>query len=298
MARNPVWSDEENDALVAAYFAMLSEEMAGRDYVKAEHRRALEARIGRSKASVEWKHMNLSHALDLVGLPTIEGYRPAPNIQRSLADAVERFLDARPEWQRLGVAPPPVTAAGLAEAGAVWTDAPGVAPPVGPGPVPPLVMADAVPDLRAPAAPPEPALERLAGKFDPVERDHRNRDLGARGEAMVVAFERERLIRAGEHRLADKVRQISLEDDGAGFDVLSFDPGGRERWLEVKTTAGGARTPFYVTRNELAVGDRRPDAWRVARVYDVARRPRLFELGPPLGERVNLQPEVWRAGWG
>lgn len=35
-----VWSAEENDAIVAAYFAMLADELAGRSFVKAERRRA------------------------------------------------------------------------------------------------------------------------------------------------------------------------------------------------------------------------------------------------------------------
>jgi len=35
------WTDQENDLLVADYFAMLGEEMAGRGYVKAHHRRAI-----------------------------------------------------------------------------------------------------------------------------------------------------------------------------------------------------------------------------------------------------------------
>lgn len=147
------------------------------------------------------------------------------------------------------------------------------------------------PLIRAPYSETTPTSSRRL-------RDHRNRALGAWGEALVVDFERARLIRAGKERLAERVRQVSLEDDGAGFDVLSFEPDGAERWLEVKTTAGGARTPFFLTRNEMAVGERRPEAWRVARVYDVARRPRLFELGPPLAERLRLEPEVWRAGFG
>jgi hypothetical protein len=43
------------------------------------------------------------------------------------------------------------------------------------------------------------------------------------------------------------------EGDGAGFDIASFDPDGRERFIEVKTTNGAATTPFFLTRNEMAV---------------------------------------------
>ncbi len=35
------WTDAENDLLVADYFAMLGEEIAGRPYVKRRHRLAI-----------------------------------------------------------------------------------------------------------------------------------------------------------------------------------------------------------------------------------------------------------------
>ena len=40
MASGP-WTDEENDLIVADYFAMLADDMAGRPYNKAQHRRSL-----------------------------------------------------------------------------------------------------------------------------------------------------------------------------------------------------------------------------------------------------------------
>lgn len=38
---NGPWTDEENDLIVADYFAMLADDIAGHRYNKAEHRRAL-----------------------------------------------------------------------------------------------------------------------------------------------------------------------------------------------------------------------------------------------------------------
>lgn len=35
------WSDEQNDAIVADYSAMLGDDIAGRPYSKAEHNRLL-----------------------------------------------------------------------------------------------------------------------------------------------------------------------------------------------------------------------------------------------------------------
>lgn len=96
--------------------------------------------------------------------------------------------------------------------------------------------------------------------------------------------------------LANKIRWIADEDgDGAGYGVLSFDPAGSERLLEVKTTNGSARTPFFLSRNECAVADEHPDRWRLYRVHLFATGPRVFTLAPPLQAALKLTAETWRA---
>lgn len=73
---------------------------------------------------------------------------------------------------------------------------------------------------------------------------------------------------------------------------------GRERLVDVNTTHGARTTPFFVTRNERALSQERPEAFRFYRLYDLARSPRLFKLRPPLEQSVMLEPESWRAGFG
>ena len=98
----------------------------------------------------------------------------------------------------------------------------------------------------------------IARKFDVAGRDERNRALGRAGEERVLAHERAALRTAGRDDLARKVRWVSEEDgDGAGYYIASFGPDGRERLIEVKTTNGWERTPFHITRNELAVAEQR-----------------------------------------
>ena len=46
---NGAWTDEENDLIVADYFAMLADDISGRPYSKAEHNRHLQQRIDRSR---------------------------------------------------------------------------------------------------------------------------------------------------------------------------------------------------------------------------------------------------------
>ena len=98
--------------------------------------------------------------------------------------------------------------------------------------------------------------------------------------------------------LAKKIRWISEEDgDGAGYDILSFDEKGKERFLEVKTTVGSDTTPFYITRNELSLSSERPEAFRLCRVFDFSIRPRMFELAPPLADFVHLSPLSYEASF-
>lgn len=274
------WSDAENDAIVADYFAMLADDAAGRAYSKAAHRRALVARIGRAEGSVEYKHQNISAVLKGLGEDWIAGYKPAFNFQWSLVDAVARWLARHPDWvARLPAAGSSVLREGAARASTALRDD----APLWIGPPP-----------THSNAPPPGELEQMmavAAKFDVAERDARNRALGRAGEARVVASERATLAAAGRHDLAERVRWVADEDgDGAGYDIASFDADGAERLLEVKTTNGWERTPFHLTRNEIAVADERREAWQLVRLWNFAREPRAFAIRPPLDAHVSLTP--------
>jgi Domain of unknown function (DUF3883) len=155
-----------------------------------------------------------------------------------------------------------------------------------------------VPTLSAARETVPKRLQRLVRKFDPVERDHRNRSLGKAGEAFVVDLDRRQLNESDRPELARKVRWTAAEDgDGAGYDVLSFDLRGQERLIEVKTTNGSARTPFFMTRNECSLARERPAEWRIYRVHLFATGPRVFTISPPLENAVRLIPETWRASF-
>jgi hypothetical protein len=47
------WTDAQNDAIVADYFAMLADDIARRPYGKTAHNRLMQAAIGRSRGSIE-----------------------------------------------------------------------------------------------------------------------------------------------------------------------------------------------------------------------------------------------------
>jgi hypothetical protein len=266
-----IWQDDELDIIVADYFAMLADDLSGQPYVKSRHSAALMAQIGRTHRSVEFKHQNISAVMDELGMPWIPGYKPKRNYQNAIFDAIDRYLTLHPAVLE------PVS----------------ILPPRPPLPVEVFVPP---PTLSVPAKLVPERLRRLVQKFDPVERDHRNRALGKAGEAFVVDVERRQLTEAERPDLARKVRWTASEDgDGAGYDVLSFDRAGAKRLIEVKTTNGSARTPFFLSRNECDLATQRPADWRIYRVHLFAMSPRIFSITPPLENTVRLAPEAWRA---
>lgn len=272
--RGKIWQDEELDLIVADYFAMLGAELAGQPYVKAHHNKSVMARIGRSHFSVELKHGNISAVLEALGLPWIKGYRPMANYQKAIFPAIERYLTKHPQVLE------PV--AKLSPAVPASSDEVFVEPP-------------SVIEMEKPA---NRALRQLIRKFDPAVRDEHNRKLGKAGEEFVLGVERERLKAAKRSDLARKVRWVAEEEgDGAGYDVLSFEPSGEERLLEVKTTNGSARTPFFLTRNECRCAEERAEDWRIYRVHLFATERRIFSIAPPLRQSVNLRAETWRASF-
>lgn len=267
------WQDDELDVIVEDYFAMLEEDLSGRPYNKSSHSRAVMSQIGRTHRSVEFKHQNISAVLDELGMPWIPGYIPKRNYQNAIFDAIDRYLTRDPSTLERAQ---PAPATDLLPS-KVFVDAP--------------VPSDT--EARMPDR-----LQALVRKFDPVARDYRNRALGTAGEHFVLELEQRCLIESDRADLARKVRWVAAEDgDGMGYDIASFDRAGRERLIEVKTTNGSARTPFFLSRNERETAERMSAVWCLYRVHLFAKTPRVFTITPPLENAVKLRAETWRASF-
>lgn len=84
-------------------------------------------------------------------------------------------------------------------------------------------------------------------------------ELGRMGEEFAVRYETNRVL-AFAPQDADRIIHLSIEQgDGAGFDIISLNEDGSERYIEVKTTVGGLDTPFYMSENERAFFDLHKD---------------------------------------
>jgi hypothetical protein len=273
------WSNSEVRAAVDDYLAMLTAEMTGQRYSKAEHRRALRPRLNavRTEAAIEFKHQNISAAMLDLGLPYIRGYKPRGNYQAALAMEIRRRLEADPR----------LLAALRAGTG-------GGTPPDGRLQRAPVPVPAALPTVTAP---PARATDHRRGRHpDYGLLQEENRRRGAQGEELVVDYERRWLRQSGRPDLADRVRWTAREDgDGLGYDVLSFDLDGRERYIEVKTTALGAETPFYISSAELAFAHRHADHYVMYRLYGVLDEPRFFGLEGDIAPGLELNPVTYSA---
>ena len=275
------WKREEVAATVAAYLRMLTLELTGQAYNKSEHRRALHQLLpGRSEGAIEFKHGNISAVMIELGYPYVRGYQPRTNFQRqALFDEVTQQIAARPQLEY---------AAGKA------VELPAA--------MPLIERFDAVrvepPTLELRAREPDAYRPSVLSQRDYLEREARNQSLGLAGEEFVVHYERWRLIQRGHEQLADRIEHTSkVRGDGAGYDVLSFEEDGRERFIEVKTTAYAKETPFFISNGELSFANSHELEFRLYRVFEFRRAPRMFELRGRPDRHCQLDPTTYRASF-
>lgn len=112
--------------------------------------------------------------------------------------------------------------------------------------------------------------------------------LGTLGEKWVFNYEREFLRGKGLIKLAMKVTHSAEKEDGLGYDVLSYDESGKEKYIEVKTTRLDKTTKFYLTRNELARSKIEKDNYYLYRVYDFDQQLKPPSLLIIQGDLSNL----------
>ena len=276
------WTRTEVEATVVDYFSMLERELRGLDYSKAEHRRRLAGFLNqRSAGAIERKHQNISAILIELGFAYISGYKPLRNYQQLIFEIVADCIHAsRPLVEIVSnqVSAP----AGVPQVDNIlsaWVEPP-------------------MPDLsaRKPRDHAPRARPIVRAGVDYLATEARNRSLGGAGEEFVVRFETARLVVAGKDQLAEKVERVSeTRGDGLGFDILSYEVTGEERLIEVKTTAYGPSTPFFVTRNEVAVSHEERDRYHLYRLFDFRRQLRLFSVSGPLDESLRLEPSQFVA---
>ena len=271
--RSIPWSNTEVQLIIADYFNMLSAELKGEDYSKAAHRRALLPLLAnRSESSVEFKHQNISAVLIELGQPFIKGYLPRYNYQQILKEAIIDYLNQNIRiedqfrmfsdkiilskksdfnFNKFIVEPPKINI----------------------------------------ASEPKATYHRSPIKTNYLKREQRNQRLGLLGEELVIEFEKWHLIHQGKEKFAEQVRWISKEEgDGAGFDILSRNQNGTDKYIEVKTTKLAKETPIFFSRNELVFSVDHKSDFHLYRVFDFEENARMFTRNGALNEVCTSIP--------
>jgi len=267
------WTKYEVELILNDYFQMLDMEINGQPYKKSAFRRMLLPQLNnRSEGSIEFKHQNISAVLLKYKIPNLIGYKPRSNYQALLEEMVLEYLARRQDLDNLF--------AKFSEKGMISShkeiD------------YSKLVVASPKGMLIK-----EPTLEysNKLRKPNYLEIEQNNRELGLLGEELVVEYEKWRLIKSGKEKLAEKVEWVAKESgDGAGFDILSCDESGKDRYIEVKTTKLGELTPFYFTRNELSFSQKKSKDYYLYRVFKFSQSPRLFLKNGSFDEICDYEP--------
>ncbi len=276
----PHWSRSEVEATVREYLNMLVLELRGEQFNKAARNRELRVQLdGRSHGAVERKHQNISAMLISLGLPYIDGYKPLGHGQDMLREVIHKQL-------------PPLLPFVEAD---VET------------PQPPVAIGDI---LHIHVEPPEAGLPLVVGEepamygvgsshlpaINYLHKEALNRSLGNAGEALVMEYERTRLLQAGKDHLARNVEQVSkTRGDYAGYDIRSYEVTGRDRFVEVKTTRYGKLTPFYISEGEVRFSGANLGAYRLYRLFNFRKGPKLFILPGDVTQHVRLRAVNYRA---
>ena len=276
----PHWSRSEVEATVRDYLNMLVLELRGERFNKAARNRELRVRLdGRSHGAVERKHQNISAILISLGLPYIDGYKPLGHGQDLLREVIRERLPPLLPFVEADVETPqsPVVIGDVLH---IQVDPPDADLP--------LVVGE------------EPALYEVGSSRLPainyLQKEALNRSLGDAGEALVMEYERTRLLQAGKDHLARNVEQVSkTRGDHAGYDIRSYEVTGRDRFVEVKTTRYGKLTPFYISAGEVRFSGANLDAYRLYRLFNFRKGPKLFILPGDVKRHVRLQAVNYRA---
>lgn len=256
------WSEHEVHSTVTDYFEMLRLEADGLAYKKTDHNEALRKQLnGRSKASVELKHQNISAVLAGLGLPFIAGYKPRGNSQLLLRKSVQEYITRHHALVgKIVDALEEVKTPAQKTYSAVLVESPRK-------------------EERQPLVVPGQSRQRLPRKLDYAARDEANRKLGRTGEQWVIGYEQHRLFEAGHPELFQRLEWIAdTRGDGAGYDILSFENEEKHRFIEVKATNGGIATSFVISHNELEFSQEMEEQFCLYRVFQLGSDPRLFIL--------------------
>lgn len=120
-----------------------------------------------------------------------------------------------------------------------------------------------------------------------------NQKIGELGEELVLRYEQEKLKMRGSTKQPE---WISVNSDGGGYDIKSYDENDAEIYIEVKTTTQNCERDFFITATELETSIKFKERFRLYRVYnfDVKKQTAKFKEHKGSLENLCVNPIVYR----
>lgn len=131
-------------------------------------------------------------------------------------------------------------------------------------------------------------------KKDYLKEQIKNTDIGNRGEKIVFDTEKRKLetaVKAGRIENVDKyLIWKSIDNDGAGYDIQSFDVENMQPiFIEVKTTTGNEFTPFYMSQGEVEFSAKNSSQYRLYRLFNLRENSaKYYELTGDISNNDNV----------
>jgi hypothetical protein len=128
-------------------------------------------------------------------------------------------------------------------------------------------------------------------KVNYLEKEQNNRSLGLKGEELAISFERYLLNLAGKYALADQIEWVSKEQgDGLGFDILSKNINGTDKFIEVKTTKLSKDSPFFFSSNEYKFSSEHNINFHLYRIFNFSSQPKIYTLNGSFDSFCKIEP--------
>lgn len=129
-----------------------------------------------------------------------------------------------------------------------------------------------------------------------MQLSRRLQEIGLKGEEYVLKLERKRLLLADREALADKISWVSQRYPFEGYDILSFDTDGKERFIEVKSTPG-KRKQFPISDNEWRTARKLAEKYFIYRVSNVENKPSIQVFQNPFQLERDGEIELNTLTW-
>lgn len=270
------WTTQELELIIRDYFEMFSNEIAGKHYSKTSHRKALlPLLVNRTEGSIEFKHQNISAILQQQGLPYLKGYKPKSHFQQQMIEVVTKFIEGKKQilerqFENFVNADIPITD--------IFQDFENLITP---------------PPVKTLFEEQEPVFKPI--KVNYLEKEQNNRSLGEKGELLVIEYEKWHLNKIDKPQLADKIEWISKEQgDGAGFDILSKNNDGTDKYIEVKTTKLLKETPIFISKKEVQFARKYKMNFHLYRLFSFGSNTKMFTRLGPYESFCHLEPTSFK----